>query len=224
MTHFKRTSVYSMILHHRREAFSGFSHLFGALLSLLAIPYMLYQLPTELFATYLASYLVFGLAMFLMFSASAVYHLAQVSEESIRKLKRLDHMAIFIMIAGSYTPFCLIALEPPLSWWMFAVVWGIALSGILIKVFWLHAPRMLSTALYLAMGWVAIIVYEPLAKGLSGAAINWLVAGGLAYSVGAVIYACKWPNLHRKFAFHELWHLFVLAGATCHFISIALYL
>jgi hemolysin III len=213
-----------MLSRHLREPFSGLSHLVGAILALLGLSYLLTHVPEQRAPEYLASYLVFGLSMTLMFLASAVYHLMEIDDEGIRKLKRIDHMAIFIMIAGSYTPFCLIGLDANQGWWMFGIVWGIAAFGIGVKIFWLYAPRWLSTALYLGMGWVAIAVFEPLSAALSSGAINWLVAGGIAYSIGAVVYACKWPNLHKKFGFHELWHIFVLAGAGCHFISIGVYL
>ena len=213
-----------MFNRHLREPFSGLSHLFGALLSLAAIPYMLVNTPDERFGSYLASYLVFGISMFLMFGSSAVYHLMEISEAGIRALKRVDHMAIYVMIAGSYTPYCLIGLEGSQGWWMFGIVWGIALVGILKKIFWLHAPRWFSTLLYLGMGWISMFVYEPLSESLSDGAINWLIAGGISYSVGAVVYATKWPNISKGFGFHELWHVFVLGGAACHFVSIAIYL
>lgn len=209
---------------HLREPFSGLSHLFGAVMAIAAIPYMLSNLPALNAGTYIASYLVFGISMFLMFISSAVYHLMEISEAGIRALKRLDHMAIYVMIAGSYTPYCLIGLEGSQSWIMFGVVWGIAALGILKKIFWLHAPRWFSTALYLAMGWISIFVYEPLSQSLSAGAINWLLAGGISYSVGAVVYATKWPNISKSFGFHELWHVFVLGGAACHFVSIGIYL
>lgn len=213
-----------MLKRHLREPFAGLSHLLGALMALAAIPYMLTNLPELKTGTYLASYLVFGLSMFVMFASSAIYHLMDVTEEGIRALKRVDHMAIYVMIAGSYTPFCLIGLEGSQAWWMFGVVWGIAFVGILKKIFWLHAPRWFSTLLYLAMGWISLFVYEPLSESLPAGAINWLLAGGICYSVGAVVYASKWPNLHHKFDFHDLWHIFVLAGAACHFVSIGVYL
>lgn len=209
---------------HLREPFSGLSHLFGAVMAIAAIPYMLSNLPALNAGTYIASYLVFGISMFLMFISSAVYHLMEISEAGVRALKRLDHMAIYVMIAGSYTPYCLIGLEGSQSWIMFGVVWGIAALGILKKIFWLHAPRWFSTALYLAMGWISIFVYEPLSQSLSSGAINWLLAGGISYSVGAVVYATKWPNISKSFGFHELWHVFVLGGAACHFVSIGIYL
>ena len=213
-----------MMKRHLRDPFSGLSHLLGALMSLAAIPYMLVHLPEQGFGLYLASYLVFGISMFCMFAASAVYHLMEISEAGIHALKRVDHMAIYIMIAGSYTPFCLIGLDNPQAWWMFGIIWGIAFAGILTKIFWLHAPRWFSTLLYLGMGWISLFVYKPLSQALSAEAIEWLLAGGICYTIGAVVYATKWPNLHKHFDFHDLWHIFVLAGAACHFVSIAVYL
>jgi len=213
------------MFNHLREPFSGLSHLSGALLTLPALIYMLMNLPDQQFGSYLTSYIVFSISMFLMFGSSAVYHLMEISDEGIRKLKRIDHMAIFIMIAGSYTPYCLIGLEGSFTWVMLSIIWGIALSGIFIKIYWLHAPRWLSTLLYVGMGWVAMLIYKPLSQNLSSGAINWLIAGGLVYTLGAIVYATKWPNIHEKhFNFHDFWHLFVLGGAACHFVSISLYL
>lgn len=214
-----------MLRRHMREPFSGLSHLLGAILAItVGLPYMLANLPEENFALYLAGYLVFGISMFFMFASSAIYHLLDVKEDTIRALKRIDHMAIYVMIAGSYTPYLLIGLDGAQAWWMFGIVWGIALAGILKKIFWLHAPRWLSTVLYLAMGWICLFIYEPLKQHLSDGAINWLIAGGISYTVGAVIYATKWPNFSRHFDFHDLWHVFVLGGAACHFVSVGVFL
>lgn len=218
------TTATSLFTRHLRDPISGISHLLGALLSIVAIPFMMLNLPDDKFALYLAGYLVFGISMVIMFSSSAVYHLMEVSEAGIRALKRVDHMAIYIMIAGSYTPFCLVALEGNTAWWMFGIVWTIAAIGIFKKIFWLHAPRWFSTLLYVAMGWMCIFVIEPLSNAISDQAMLWLVLGGINYSVGAVVYATKWPNFNKHFGFHELWHIFVLAGAGCHFVSVAVYL
>lgn len=208
-----------------RDPFSGLSHLLGAVLIIgIGMPYMLTQLPEERFGTYLAGYLVFSLSMFIMFTASAVYHLVRGHDKTIRMLKRIDHIAIYIMIAGSYTPYLLIGLPDALGWWMFGLVWGIALLGIVKKIYWLHAPRWFSTVLYLIMGWICIFIYSPLSETLNKGAIDWLVAGGICYTLGAVVYATKWPNLAKSFNFHDLWHIFVLGGATCHFISVGIYL
>jgi len=212
-------------LRHLREPFSGLSHLLGALLTIPALIYMSLHLPEKQSDNYLLSYLTFSISMFLLFSASAVYHLMEVSEQRIRQLKRIDHIAIFIMIAGTYTPYCLIGLNAPLKWFSFAVIWGLALVGIGVKIFFLGAPRWLSTLLYVGMGWVSLFIYQPLSENLSDGAMNWLLVGGLVYTIGAVVYATKWPNIHPKnFNFHDFWHLFVLGGAACHFVSIAVYL
>jgi len=213
------------MIKHLREPFSGLSHLLGALLTIPALAYMLLTLPEQQFGTYLTSYVVFSISMFLMFASSAIYHLANISSKGIRKLKRIDHMAIFVMIAGSYTPYCLLGLDDSLSRIMFGIIWGIAIFGIMVKIFWLHAPRWLSTLLYVGMGWVAIFIYKPLSQNLSSQSIDWLFTGGLVYTLGAIVYATKWPNISVKyFNFHDLWHLFVLGGAACHFVSIAVYL
>jgi len=210
---------------HFREPFSGLSHLIGAMLTIPALIFMLINLPAQNASTYLTSYLVFCASMFLMFGSSATYHLLDISELGLKRLKRIDHIAIFIMIAGTYTPYCLIGLEGALSWFMFTLIWGVAIVGVMVKIFWLHAPRWLSTLLYVAMGWVAILIYEPLSQNLSSESIYWLIAGGVVYTLGAVIYATKWPNIHQKyFNFHDLWHVFVLGGAACHYASIAFYL
>ncbi len=213
-----------LLKQHRRDPFSGFSHLWGAILSVCATIFMLTNVPQSNETLYLIGYTVFGLSMTFMFASSAVYHLVEGSGDVIRKFKRVDHIAIYVMIAGSYTPYCLLGLSSPLSWQSVIVIWIIALFGIGLKIFWLNAPRWLSTLLYLVMGWLSLIIYEPLSNNMSDGAINWLVAGGICYSVGAVVYATKWPNLHQKFGFHELWHIFVLGGAGCHFVSIAIYL
>jgi hemolysin III len=214
-----------MLKRHLREPFSGLSHLLGAALSLPAMLFLLMKLPEQQYLTYLFSYLIFCISMFMMFGSSAIYHLMEISENGLQKLKRIDHMAIFIMIAGTYTPYCLIGLKGSLSWLMFSIIWAIAIVGILIKIYWLHAPRWLSTLLYVSMGWAAIFIYAPLKKNLSDPALNWLFIGGIVYTLGAIIYATKWPTIHtRYFNFHDLWHVFVLAGAACHFVSIAYYL
>lgn len=210
--------------HWLREPFSGLSHLLGALLTLGAIGFMVANAPQNMFYTHIAGYLTFGLAMLFMFSSSAIYHLADYASETTRKLKRIDHIAIYFMIAGSYTPFCLIGLEGRSGWLMLGSIWILAALGMLKKIFWLHAPRWLSTLLYLCMGWLSLLIYPELEQRLDPMAINWLIAGGITYSLGAVVYALKWPNLSSRFGFHELWHLFVLGGAACHFVSIGLYL
>jgi len=206
-----------------REPFSGLSHLFGALVSAIGLAYMLLKSPEHTIEQ-LVAYWVFGVSMILMFSSSALYHLSNDSPERLKLYRRIDHICIYLMIAGSYTPFCLLALEGQLAWNLLAAIWGIAFVGVIKKVFWLNAPRWLSTGIYLLMGWVCVFAIGPLIDGLPASAFSWLLAGGLSYSFGAVIYGFKKPNFSPQFGFHELWHLFVLGGAFCHFVAIGIYL
>lgn len=156
-----------------------------------------------------------------MFASSAVYHLAQTSEKNILTLKRIDHMAIFAMIAGTYTPICLISLRDSFGWTLLISVWGIAISGILLKIFWIGAPRWLSTLIYVAMGWACVFGLSTMKAAMPEASFDWLVYGGVAYTVGAVVYGTKWPNpWPSNFGFHEIWHLFVMAGAFSHAMAI----
>jgi hemolysin III len=170
---------------------------------------------------HLVSFSIFGASLVLLYSFSSLYHLLPLSEEGILRMRKLDHIMIFVLIAGSYTPFCLVPLHGPWGWTLFGIVWGSALIGLVIKLFWMHAPRWLSTFIYLLMGWSCVIAIYPLIKTVPTGGMFWLIFGGLIYTVGAVIYAMKWPNFGFKhFGFHELWHLFVMGGSASHFIAV----
>ncbi|MDP2505712.1 hemolysin III family protein [Oceanobacter sp. 3_MG-2023] len=205
-----------------REPVSGFSHLAGALLSLVAL-YILYSRAAQYGNLWhIVSFSLFGITMLLMFASSALYHLVQGSGQTITRLKRLDHIAIFLLIAGTYTPFCLIPLHGPMGWWLFAIVWTLAGFGVVLKLVWITAPRWLSTLVYVAMGWLVVVAAQPAMERIPVDALLWLAAGGGFYTVGAMIYAFKWPNpWPDHLGFHEIWHLFVLAGVFCHFGAIA---
>lgn len=167
---------------------------------------------------------IFGLSQVALFTASALYHSLRLTPANIARLRRIDHMMVFVLIAGTYTPICLIALTGGWRWGMLGGVWGIALAGVILKTRWMHAPKWLSLALYLLMGWMSIIVVPVLAAALPAGALGWLLAGGVIYSIGAVIYALKRPNLRPGvFDAHALWHLFVLAGSACFFWLIVRY-
>ena len=204
-----------------RDPFSGFSHLLGALIGLIASGLLIIKASIYGDAWQIASFVIFGLCMILMFGSSAIYHLAQGSDEKILKLKRIDHMAIFAMIAGTYTPICLVPLRESFGWTLLAVVWGLAFAGILLKIFWIGAPRWLSTIIYLAMGWACVFGLSTMKAVMPEVSFDWLVYGGIAYTLGAVIYATKWPDpWPESFGFHEIWHIFVMAGAFSHFIAV----
>lgn len=170
---------------------------------------------------------VYGATMIAAFLASTLLHALKVGDVARRRLRVLDHAAIFLLIAGTYTPVTLVTLRPDhpgLAWALFGVVWGLALVGIVFKVGWIHAPRWTSTLLYLGLGWLAVAAFGPMVQALPPAGIGWLVAGGVTYSVGAVIYATKRPDPFPKvFGYHEVWHLFVLGGCACHFVFVARY-
>jgi hemolysin III len=163
--------------------------------------------------------------MILLYFSSATYHILSLDEEGTKKLKRLDHMMIYILIAGTYTPICLVPMRGHWGWTIFIVVWTIAISGILFKIYYINAPRWLSTILYLMMGWICVLAIYPMTQTIPTGGIVWLAIGGIMYSIGAVIYALKKPNpIPNVFGFHEIWHLFVLAGTFSHFITIYVYI
>lgn len=201
-----------------KDPVSGFSHLFGAVLSAVGLFYLVRYAIADGTVWHIVSFSIFGASLILLYTASSLYHLLVVSEKSSLILRKIDHMMIYVLIAGTYTPVCLIPLRGGWGWSILISIWGIAMAGIVLKLLWFNAPRWLYTLFYLIMGWLIVIAFVPLLKTMPPAAILWLVAGGLLYTVGAVIYGTKWPPLKSKvFGFHEVFHLFVLYGSFCHF-------
>ncbi len=169
----------------------------------------------------LISLSIFIGSMILLYAASTTYHSLDISEKVNRILRKVDHMAIFLLIAGTYTPVCLCVLPQPLGLRLCLLVWAIALAGILIKAFWITCPKWFSSVIYIGMGWVCVLAFRELVAVLSPAAFGWLLAGGLIYTVGGVIYALKLPLFnarHPGFGSHEIFHLFVMGGSLCHYI------
>ena len=208
-----------------REPVSGLTHLAGALLALVALGVLLAGAAGEGRVDQFVAFGIFGCSLVALYGASALYHLLPVSPAAVARLRRLDHMTIFILIAGTYTPICVLALEGGWSTGLLVLVWALAFGGIFVKVFWMDAPRWLSVGLYLAMGWVAVVAASAILKAVPPGGIAWILGGGLVYSAGAVIYGLKRPNLiPGKFGFHELWHLFVLGGSACHFWAMFFYI
>lgn len=164
--------------------------------------------------------------MILLYGASATYHSLNLTGKALRVFRKLDHMMIFVLIAGSYTPVCLIILGGKTGYALLAAVWGIALLGMTLKAFWITCPKWFSSVIYIAMGWACVAVFGPLWRILPHAAFGWLLAGGIIYTVGGVIYALKLPLFNQKHEFfgsHEIFHLFVMGGSICHFIFMFLY-
>ncbi|AOT69059.1 PAQR family membrane homeostasis protein TrhA [Geosporobacter ferrireducens] len=201
-----------------REPVSGLTHLAGAILSILALILLVYYAVVHATVWHIVAFSIFGASMILLYTASSLYHLLNISEKGIRILRKIDHMMIYVLIAGTYTPICLVALRGVWGWSLLSSVWVIALSGIIMKAVWMGAPRWLSTSIYTIMGWIVVIAFIPLVRTVPVGGIIWMVAGGLLYSIGAVIYGTKWPKINsRIFGFHEIFHLFVLGGSFCHF-------
>jgi hemolysin III len=202
-----------------REPFNSLSHLGGAITAVIGSVALIVNSWTSL--TELFSVVIYGLSLISMFLASAIYHRAKVSPASLQILRKLDHSAIFLLIAGTYTPFCVIAFTGFFHWGLLALIWAIALAGILVKVFWIGAPRWMNAGIYVLMGWLCIIAVPQMGSVLPQGAITWLVIGGLTYTFGALVYATKLFNfVPGRFGFHEVWHIFVLLGALAHFFSV----
>ncbi len=208
-----------------REAFSSISHLIGAGLSLLGLIFLLIRAAQYGNIVHWISFSIFGASLILLYLTSGIYHWISGNPKAEKIWRRLDHMMIFVLIAGSYTPFVLVALEGTWKYYFLALVWGLAILGVLSKMFFFNVPRWAYTAMYLILGWLSITVIRPLILALPTGSVVFLVLGGLFYTVGAVFYALKWPNpVPNVFGFHEIWHLFVMAGSAAHFWAVFRYL
>ena len=164
---------------------------------------------------------IFILSMVGLYGASTIYHTLDISPKINRLLRKIDHMMIFILIAGTYTPVCMIVLGDRTGWSLLALVWGIAAVGILINACWITCPKWFSSLIYIAMGWVCILAITKIIQALPKAGFLWLLAGGIIYTLGGIIYAMKLPlfnNRHRYFGSHEVFHLFVMGGSLCHYV------
>jgi hemolysin III len=200
---------------------SAITHFIGWLMAVFAAVPLLLKAAGEPDRIHLISLTVFMVSMIALYGASTIYHTLDISPRVNRILRKIDHMMIFVLIAGTYTPMCVIAIGGALGYTLLAVVWGIALAGILLKAFWITCPKWFSSVLYIGMGWVCVLAFTQILNALSPAAFAWLLAGGVIYTVGGVIYALKVPLFdakHKNFGSHEIFHLFVMAGSACHFI------
>jgi hemolysin III len=202
-----------------REPVSGLTHLGGAIAALIGQIVLLVLASSGL--EKLISTLVYGLSLVGLFSASAAYHLVNAGPKVTAVLRKLDHSAIYLLIAGTYTPFCVNAFSGFYRWGLLAIVWAIAMAGIVVKLFYMGAPRWLSAGIYVLMGWLCLMAAGEMTTALTPFALGWLIAGGVIYTLGAVVYATKIFNfVPGKFGFHEVWHIFVLLGALAHFVAV----
>lgn len=210
-----------------KDPISGISHLIGAILSIIGTVFLLYAAYEQNDLTKIVSFFIFGGSMIFLYVSSANYHLFGHSPEEVDIFRKIDHAMIYILIAGTYTPFCLIALKNAWGISMMITIWALAAGGIstvFFKSFWTKVPRWFATGLYMGMGCLSFILIYPLFKAIGIKAIIWLLIGGVFYLTGAVIYAQKKPNISKAFGFHELFHIFVLLGTLSHFYGIYKYL
>ena len=210
-----------------REPGSALTHFIAMLLALCAAVPLLVRAAVHSGVKSLTAMTVFMISMVLLYAASTIYHSVNCSGRVLRIFRKMDHMMIFILIAGTYTPVCLLTLPKPSGLMLLAAVWGIALVGIFIKGFWITCPKWFSSVLYIAMGWSCLSVLGQLFSLLPLHAFLWLLAGGLIYTAGGVIYALRLPLFdarHPMFGLHEIFHLFVMAGSLCHFVFMFCYL
>lgn len=200
---------------------SAITHFIGMLMAIFAATPLILKCGSNPDRVHVISLSIFIASMILLYAASTLHHSLKLSEKGDKIFKKIDHMMIFVLIAGTYTPVCLIVLEPGVGIPLLSLVWGIAIVGIVIKALWINCPKWFSSLLYIAMGWVCVLAFSQIFQNLSSAAFGWLLAGGVIYTIGGVIYALKLPifnNRHKYFGSHEIFHLFVMAGSFCHFI------
>jgi hemolysin III len=204
------------------EPFNCYSHLCGAVLATAGLVVLLLASPDDPWRR--VGFSIYGASLILLYLASTVYHWLLLPISQRKWLNRLDHVAIFLLIAGTYTPVCLVSLRGGWGWSVFGIVWGAALAGTVVKLFFRSLPRWVSASIYLGMGWTAVVAIDPLVRAFPVSALSWLLGGGLLYSIGAVVYATRRPNpFPRVFGFHEIFHLFVLAGSIAHFVFMLRY-
>jgi hemolysin III len=209
-----------------REPGSAITHFIGMMMTVFAAVPLLVKAGLESGGGRLASMVIFVCSMILLYGASTTYHSVNVSGRILRVFRKIDHMMIFVLIAGTYTPVCLIVLGGKQGYTLLAVVWSIAIVGMTVKALWINCPKWFSSVIYISMGWVCLGVFGTLWNVLPHAAFLWLLAGGIIYTVGGVIYALKLPLFnaaHKYFGSHEIFHLFVMAGSLCHFIFMYCY-
>ncbi len=209
-----------------REPGSAITHFIGMMLAIVAAIPLLVKTGIRSGGQDFQAMAVFICSMILLYGASTTYHSVNLQGNALRFFRKLDHMMIFVLIAGSYTPVCLIVLGGELGLTLLALVWGIALVGMIIKACWITCPKWFSSIIYIAMGWVCVLVFGQLLETLPIRAFLWLLGGGIIYTIGGVIYALKLPlfnSRHQSFGSHEVFHLFVMGGSFCHFIFMYLY-
>jgi len=206
-----------------REPVSGLTHFFAGIVAIAGLIALLVVGRGNTGKQ--ISLLIYGISLLLMFFASAAYHLVQASPERLQVLRKVDHSAIYVLIAGTYTAFCYSCLEGAWRWGVLAIIWGLAITGVIVKVFVINAPRWVNAGVYVAMGWLALLIPREMIMSLPVGALVWLTLGGVIFTLGAVVYITKKPDfVPGVFGFHEVWHIFVIIGCLCHYIGVLMYI
>ena len=206
---------------HLKDPGSAITHFIGMMLAFFSAFPLLVKAAAEPGKLHVTALAVFIASMVMLYAASTIYHTLDISPRINKLLKKIDHMMIFVLIAGTYTPVCLIVLGDSTGWHLLTLVWAIAIAGILIKALWITCPKWFSSGIYISMGWVCVLAMEKIIRALPAAAFGWLLAGGIIYTIGGVIYALKLPlfnSRHKNFGSHEIFHLFVMGVSFCHYI------
>lgn len=202
-----------------REPVNSLTHWGGASLAVIGLIALLivgWGTPAKI-----VSLLVYGISLVLLFSASATYHMVRVKEKTLEIFRKVDHAAIYFLIAGTYTPFCVNAFSGFWKWGLLGIVWSLAFIGIIVKVFYIGAPRWLNAGIYLVMGWLCLAAIGQMLAVLPVWVIAWLIAGGVIYTLGAMVYITRIFNfVPGIFGFHEVWHIFVILAAAAHFVAV----
>lgn len=206
---------------HIKDPGSAITHFIGMLMAVFAAVPLIVRAAHEPERIYVISIIIYAASLILLYAASTTYHTFDRSEKINRILKKVDHMMISVLIAGSYTPICLLVLGGRTGIILLTIVWSFAIVGIVLKAFWINCPKWVSSVLYIGMGWTCVLAFTQLLNSMPREAFAWLLAGGIIYTAGGIIYALKLPifnNKHKYFGTHEIFHLFVMGGSACHFI------
>ena len=205
-----------------REPASGLTHFFAGIVAVVGLIALLVVGRGDIGKQ--ISLLVYGAGLLLVFFASSAYHLVQAQPGLVQVLRKVDHSAIYVLIAGTYTAFCYNYLEGVWRWGALAVIWGLAIAGVVVKVFVIKAPRWVTAGVYVAMGWLALLIPRELMMSLPMGALVWLIVGGIVFTIGAVVYVTKRMDFAPGvFGFHEVWHIFVILGSLSHYIGVLVY-
>ncbi len=201
---------------YKGEIFNSVSHLVGAVFALIGASVLVTYASLQGDVTKIVSYTVYGVTLCTLYTMSTLYHSFKGRAKDI--FKRLDHLAIYLLIAGTYTPYALVAIEGATGWWLFSVVWSLAVVGMIVENLPIKGPRILPIVIYLAMGWACVFTMDAMISGMSPLAFNLLLGGGIIYSIGVIFYVLD----HWFPSMHGVWHLFVLGGSVSHYFSVFL--